>query len=639
MLSIDIHQRVSDTPYSTFVASKKITIGDAFEAIFQLTCSDASLGTFIEKSVIDLILSNIQNRQTLSSDFAYVLERLNKNLRELQAQYDLTGLRIFFGIMLGDDLHFSVRGHYFVALVKDGDAVEIASGMEGDAGDFSYISSGMVHVGSTLFISNLPLAHHLTQDDMVELSRISYSPDRTSSIIHTLIDHEIGPENFAVVVITHPQPVAPVEARPSIVLQYVQGRYEVVSNIVRETQWLAPLRTLVAHIPDRIRGRIRVGFFVVGVMVSIGLLYMIIQAIFIQRVHDAMPEEYKNKLIEAQLIIEKANKNISNREALSVDIKHAEDLIFEVRDKQLYLNDVKKLLGDISILKRQMDGIESFTVTPERTIYAFKVPRQVVGIFEDNKKLYFVGKDEVMGPYIAGEDMRVSPYPDGEEAISTDLDSGVISILTKSNRVLRYSKGQFTYATVTGQKTWEPSKTLHLYNGNVYLLGDDGHQIWKHKPGPNGYSVKSGVLPDTETKSATGMLLDLVVDGGFYLLGRDLTLSRMATSPTYTRRSIIINSLPKDEYSILDGTSAPRLLLGNNGYYVYMLLNNRIWVFEPNSKNAKDVNAVKYIGQIDTSEGTIDSAYIQKDGIVYVGMKSGIYKVNFEVVDGKIVVK
>lgn len=94
-------------------------------------------------------------------------------------------------------------------------------------------------------------------------------------------------------------------------------------------------------------------------------------AIFSQKASTTIPEEYKNKLIEAQLIIEKSNKDMGNREVFNANIKKAEDIIFEVRKKQVFLNDVKKLLADISILKKQMNGVESFDPKSSPSEYLF----------------------------------------------------------------------------------------------------------------------------------------------------------------------------------------------------------------------------------------------------------------------------
>ena len=44
-----------------------------------------------------------------------------------------------------------------------------------------------------------------------------------------------------------------------------------------------------------------------------------------------------------------------------------------------------------------------------------------------------------------------------------------------------------------------------------------------------------------------------------------------------------------------------------------MLLDNKVWIFEPDSKNYKDVKSVKYVGQIEALDTDIKSIYIPKD--------------------------
>jgi hypothetical protein len=138
-------------------------------------------------------------------------------------------------------------------------------------------------------------------------------------------------------------------------------------------------------------------------MVCILLLYLILGSIFTQKTNTTIPVEYKNKLIEAQLIIEKSNKDMGNREVFNANIKKAENIIFEVRDKKVFLNDVNKLLSDISILKKQINGVELFEPKTTASEYLFEDNNfGIIGIFEMSKKLYFVGKSSLIGPYVKG---------------------------------------------------------------------------------------------------------------------------------------------------------------------------------------------------------------------------------------------
>lgn len=382
---------------------------------------------------------------------------------------------------------------------------------------------------------------------------------------------------------------------------------------------------------------LRSGVFGLGVIVCIALLYLMLGSIFTQKASTTIPEEYKNKLIEAQLIIEKSNKDMGNREVFNANIKKAEDIIFEVRKKQVFLNDVKKLLGDISILKKQMNGVESFDPKTTASEYLFEgTDFSVNGVFEISKKLYFVGKSSLIGPYVKGGEVKKYTYPDGEEAISSDVSpDGYVYVFTKTGRLLRFYKGEFSYINVEGQKTWEKGKAIKFFNSNLYVLAEDGKQLYKHKPGVNGFASKTEVFEVADTKNHN--ILTFGIDGGFYILKEDLSIDKIFGLPNYTKRSIRINNLP--ENYTLDDQKTPSFFNAPNLNYLYLVLGNKIWVFEPDNKNYKDVKAIKYIGQIEFVEGKIGSITVPKDGTIVAATDTGVYRVNFEVSDGKVIVR
>jgi hypothetical protein len=339
--------------------------------------------------------------------------------------------------------------------------------------------------------------------------------------------------------------------------------------------------------------------------------------------------------------LEKAGKDLANKDAFKENLTKAENLIFEVRGKGVYMNDVKRLLDTISILKKQMNGVESFDPKAHQAEYAFAKDAkfQPVGVFEVAKKYYFVGKDQITGPFVKGaeSEMKTTAYPDGEEAVSADAtEEGVIYVLTKSNRVLKFYKGEIAYANVEGQKTWEPGKSIKTYNSNLYVVSEDGTQIYKHKPGVSGFSAKSAVLDGDRSKKPT--VLDTALDGGLYVLKKDLTIDKIFTVPAYSERSVMINGLP-DGYALTAESNPPKLLVPANANYLYMVLENRIWVFEPDTKSYKDVKSVRYVGQIEVTDDTVRAIYVPKDGEIVTATATGVYRIKFEVSDGKIVIR
>ncbi len=376
--------------------------------------------------------------------------------------------------------------------------------------EFSYVSSGSVKHPDSLYVSNIDLLDYLTEEDVAELATVG-KDDEKRLAIENLIRREAGKRTIDCIALTNANvtDISVSEEAGSIEKATAAAKvaFAKAAPIARDAA--ARIGASISQMPaakkafEWVRNhpawkneKLRAGAFGAGVVVCAVLLFATISAIFQQKTDLAVPEEYKNRLIEAQIILEKAGKDLANKDVFKANLKKAEDLIFEVRGKGVYLNDVKRLLDTISILKKQMNGIESFDPKSHQSEYAFTDAKfEPVGVFEIQKKYYFVGKRSLIGPFVKGAEAKTFAYPDAEEAVSADASAeGTIYVLTKTNRVLRFYKGEFSYANVDGQKTWEEGRAIKTFNGNLYVLSSDGSQIYKHKPSVNGFSSKSGVL-------------------------------------------------------------------------------------------------------------------------------------------------
>gem|GEM_PF-2821307 len=76
--------------------------------------------------------------------------------------------------------------------------------------------------------------------------------------------------------------------------------------------------------------------------------------------------------------------------------------------------------------------------------------------------------------------------------------------------------------------------------------------------------------------------MSVAIDGGIYILKRDLSLVKLFVSPKYRLESIILNNLPKN-YDREDDNENISIYTANNLNYFYILLGNRVLVFEPNT--------------------------------------------------------
>lgn len=70
-----------------------------------------------------------------------------------------------------------------------------------------------------------------------------------------------------------------------------------------------------------------------------------------------------------------------------------------------------------------------------------------------------------------------------------------------------------------------------------------------------------------------------------------------------------------------------------------MYLNNKVWIFEPNTKVFTDTKSLTYRGQIEGKTENILWFYVPRDGELNILTKSGIYKINFELKEDKLITR
>jgi hypothetical protein len=76
------------------------------------------------------------------------------------------------------------------------------------------------------------------------------------------------------------------------------------------------------------------------------------------------------------------------------------------------------------------------------------------------------------------------------------------------------------------------------------------------------------------------------------MLKDDLSIVKFFSSPKYRLEKLIINKLPENyekQNDKIDLKTRPEL------NYVYMLLNNKIWILKPNSKDYRSTTSLTYI--------------------------------------------
>jgi len=171
------------------------------------------------------------------------------------------------------------------------------------------------------------------------------------------------------------------------------------------------------------------------------------------------------------------------------------------------------------------------------------------------------------------------------------------------------------------------------------MLSDQKNQILMHSRKGQNYNAWVAYLTDEDALS-TWRILSLAIDGGIYILKLDGSIVKLYRSPQYRLESLVLNKLPKNyNFENLDSQKLPSLRAGINLSYVYMLLDNRILIFKPNTTNFRDTKSLEYIGQVEGKDIIIEDFHVDDDGEIFVASNSGVYKMEFDVWDAGLIVK
>lgn len=378
MIVSHIYRHVG-THLASSVSTKKIRIDTGAEIYFQISSDSSSVVSLLESALVDLCGSGKPASESDEIFFSRVLEALNRFLLMKDQMIARSNLKVFLSVLRSDLLSFSVCGEYQAYLQQGERITNIADGMGSNNREFSYVSSGTVGVGDALYIANKDLLSFLTKEDLTEFARTN-----DSAIVEDLLSRESAGDSIECLVFQNSVERDYSDIRTSrfekpdnfvsTALAALVDGYEWTKKALINLEIEQHVRKFIAQ--EKVQSalankRVRTSLFGTGLVVALGLLYLITSSLFHSRMGSVVPEEYKNKLVEASQILNRSSRDLANKEAFKQNIKKAEDLIFEVRNQKLFSNDVKDLLSQISLLKKQLNGIETYSISSHPELFNF----------------------------------------------------------------------------------------------------------------------------------------------------------------------------------------------------------------------------------------------------------------------------
>jgi len=617
------------------IIKRNINLDKNLDCFILVSSSNEKLAENILNNTLEYIIDKISTNDTYK-DFSISLESINWYLKTWRLDQEKEdSLDMIIWILNENNYIFSnIWKSSLYLLNKNSEVLELTDKKENKK-EFSYISSWNVVNWEIIISSSISLLNYLSKSDLVDWLILSEDIKVFNKNIKNILKSEILDENCL---------VSSLKFKSNNFIEK-NDKFEVVKDLFIKTMdnkfskqfiWYLLIAKDKINIQTKTVKNI---LFLSLITASVIVLYSILSTFVSITTQTEQKEEAKNSIVEIKNLLRIASENVSNPDVFEKNINDAEILVKAVEEKDVFLNDLSKITDNINILKKQFNKIEIFEENASNIIYENK-DENIVKVLKNNSKQYILNKKGVIC-YENCSNSKAKVYTfnslnNDEYFVDASFIWTQMYILTNKSKIVKFSKNwYFDYVDVINQDSWEKTKEINTYSSNLYTLTQDTNQINKHSSYSNKFKAANWYLKD-EDLSSIWEILSVAIDWWFYILKKDLSIVKFFSSP-YRLENIVINRLPENydynEWSIVD------LKARNDLNYVYMLLNNKIWIFQPNTTNFKNTQSLTYIWQIEWATKEIKDFFVNYDWEIIVLNNNWVYKLNFEISDEKLIIR
>ncbi|NVP17107.1 hypothetical protein HUU51_00095 [Candidatus Gracilibacteria bacterium] len=630
----DLSVKKIDFEKQNTIIKKNINLDNNLDCFILLSSSNEKLAENLINNTLEYLIDKVSKEDTYN-DFMIALEHINSYLKTWNLdQENKDDIDMIIGILNENSYIFSNIGKSSACLInKNSEVIELTEKGENKK-EFSYISEGKLLSGEIIISGTIEILNYLTKSDLIDGLILAEDIKIFNKNIKNILKSEILELNCLV---------------SSLIFKNKKyekneiSKFDIINDTlikVIDNKFSKKIIGKFLIIFDRLKSKsklIKNILLLGGISIAVFFLYYSLSTLVSITTQTENKELAKNNIIEVRNLVRIASENIANPDVFDKNIKDAEVLITNIKEQELYLGDLAKITDDINILKKQFNKIEIFESNDNNLIQKIDGINGVK-IAKNNLIPYIIQKKGVIGPILTTQEPKTYPFENlgnNEEFIDGFFIDNNLFLLTNTSKIVKFTKnGYFSFVNVVGQTKWEDMKKISGYSTNLYSLGID-NQINKHSQTGNDFKSAEAYLKK-EDLSQIGEVLSIAIDGGFYILKKDLTVVKFFSNP-YRLESIILNKLPKN-YTLEEGKKVD-IIARSNLNYVYLFLNEKIWVFKPNTTNYKNTQNLTYIGQIEGATKAIKDFYVNYDGEIIVLNDDGIYKLNFEVSDDKLIIR
>lgn len=630
----EISVKKVDFEKSNTIIKKNINLDNNLDCFILISSSNEKLAENILNNSLEYIIDKVTKKDTYK-EFSIALESVNWYLKtwRLDEEEEKDSLDMIIWVLNENQYIFSNIWNTSAYLInKNSEVIELTEKNENKS-NFSYISSWTLMNWDIVINATIDLLNYLSKSDLIDWLVLSEDIKIFNKNIKNILQSEIIDKNCLV-----------------SSLKYINKKQEkknekieIAKEILMKAIDNKIFKTIIWHflrLKDKINKKskkIKNILFIFWIIISVFFLYTTLSKIVSVTTQTETRELAKNNIIEIRNLIRQASENVSNPEIFERHIKEAEKMLKDLENKELFLSDISKINEDINILKKQFNKIEIFEEKDDNLVYEIE-NLWAVKVVKYNLIPYLLNEKSVVWPILSTTKPTVYTFnslSDDEYFVDWVFIDWNMIILTNKSKIVRFTRNwRFSFVNVIWQQTWWEIKSIETYNSSLYTL-TKANQINMHSASWNDFRAWTERLK-AEDVTQIWEVRDIAIDWWFYMLKEDLTVVKFFSNP-YRVEWIILNNLPrnytKEEWSRVE------IKARNDLNYVYFLLNNKIWVFKPNTTNFRNTQSLTYIWQIEWSKEKIKDFYINYDWEIIVLNEKWIYKLNFEVSNDKLIVK
>lgn len=630
----EISSKRVDFEKDNLLIKRNINLDVDLDCFILISTDNANFWDLILNNILDYIIDKIGKENTYN-DFSIALESINSFIktRKIDSENEVK-LDIIIWILNDNNYIFSNIWKSSCYLINNENEVIELTNKKDNKREFNFISSWNIKNNEIIISSTKRLFNYLSKSDLLDGLVLSEDIKIFNKNIKNILLSELLKENVLVSSLKYlswdtEQKLTKLDIIKEHSMKFLDNRFS--KNVIG---YMLVLKDKINAWSKVIKNWV----FITWIAISVFFLYSILSTVIWMSTQTEDTQAWKENIMKAKTFLRIAAENVANADVFELNIKSAEDLLNKTKESQIFLNDIAKINDDINVLKKQFNKIEVFEESPENIIYewGFEKPVKIV---KNSLKPYIITKKWVLWPILPNtkpKNYTFSSLEETEVFVDATFMWEELYLLTSSSKVVKFTKNwYFSYIDVAWQKIWEKSKKITSFTTSIYLIWED-NQLYKHPIYLSSFKSWEWYLK-SEDLSQIWEILSVSIDWGVYILKKDLSIIKFYSNP-YRIEKIIINKLPKN-YDIEDSKDIVDIKTRPDLNYFYMLLNNKIWVFQPDTTNYKNTKSLTYIWQIEWDEKEIKDFEINHDWEIVILNEKWLYKVTFEISDDKLIVR